>query len=177
MFDSNIMREQSKWWTLICRHYCASSSWLKWRKPAECKHSGKKWQSNYCVWSWLEGWDRLFSEGYQSISSPNGKWRQNGSHFESDYKCCSNCFKMSHSDSMKYSMNVERLTMMLCVFDCVHDNLPLMCMYNMYRTHHHRQSWHSTTPWCIGNITMYYWMWETEFVIQSFNTFNATAHI
>lgn len=84
---------------------------------------------------------------------------------------------VSHSDSMKYSMNVERLTMMLCVFDCVHDNLPLMCMYNMYRTHHHRQSWHSTTPWCIGNITMYYWMWETEFVIQSFNTFNATAHI
>lgn len=49
--------------------------------------------------------------------------------FESDYKCCrSNCFKISHSDLMEYSkVNVELLTVMLCVFDLgLHFSISIM---------------------------------------------------
>lgn len=55
--------------------------WLKWRKPAECKHSGEKWQSNYSVWSWLKGWDQIFSGGCKSIASLNNGWLM-GNFFE-----------------------------------------------------------------------------------------------
>lgn len=71
---------------VMCGRCCGSSFWLEWMKPTECNHSGEKWQSNYSMWSWLEGLGRLFIRGHPSISHQGGMTWQYAQESDNSWK-------------------------------------------------------------------------------------------